>query len=74
MTRETDPAIVKRIERLERIAEQHGLRIEDLERAGSPDGIADASAVDERQQQVAQFCQFVRQTHGESQTDLIGGA
>ena len=73
MTRETDPAIVKRIERIERTLEQHGMRIEDLERAASPDGVVyhEQSEVAET---VARVCQHVRQTHGETQTDLIGGA
>lgn len=71
MTRETDPAVTKKLAEHDRLIEQLLQRVEDLERAGSPDGIA---ATDERQQHVAQFCQFVRQTHGDTQTDLVGGA
>ena len=72
----TDRYQDKRIAKLEQQVESLMARVEDLERAGSPDGVADASApvVDERQQHVAQFCQFVRQTHGDTKTDLIGGA
>ena len=66
----------RRIAKLEQQMESLMARVEDLERAGSPDGIADASApvVDERQQHVAQFCQMMRQKYGEPKTDLIGGA
>ena len=72
----TDHYQDKRIAKLEQQVESLMARVEDLERASSPDGIADASApvVDERQQHVAQFCQMMRQKYGESQTDLIGGA
>lgn len=72
----TDRYQDKRISKLEEQVESLLARVEDLERAASPDGIAEAKApqVDERQQHVAQFCQFVRQKYGESQTDLIGGA
>ena len=72
MSSSTDPAIIHRIERIERTLEQHGMRLEDLERAGSPDGVA-MTQPDEMQRHVAQFCQHVRQTHGETQSDLIGG-
>jgi len=72
----TDRHQDKRLATLERQMASVLQRLEDLERASSPDGIADASApvVDERQQHVAQFCQMMRQKYGESQTDLIGGA
>lgn len=72
----TDRYQDKRIAKLEQQMASVLQRLEDLERAGSPDGIANASApvIDERQQHVAEFCQFVRQKYGESQTDLIGGA
>ena len=71
MTRETDPAVTKKLAEHDRLIEQLLQRVEDLERAGSPDGIAQQA--DDRQQHVAQFCQHVRRMHGDTQTDLIGG-
>ena len=63
----------KRLSALERQMGSVLARLEDLERAGSPDGVVyhEQSGVADT---VARVCQSVRQTHGETQTDLIGGA
>lgn len=69
----TDKHQDKRISKLEQLMESALARIEYLEQITSPDGVVDAST-DDRQQHVAQFCQMMRKTHGETNTDLIGGA
>lgn len=74
----TDIDLLKReVRDIKKTLEEHGMRIEDLERAGSPDGVVDARASDESSQisdNVARVCQHVRQSHGDTKTDLVGGA
>ena len=75
MSSSTDPAVIKRIEACERMCMQLLGRVYDLEQAGSPDGVVDASTAapaDEMQHVAARICQKIEKERGGFDNDLIG--
>lgn len=65
----------KRIAKLEQQMASVLQRLEDLERSGSPDGIAQEAQRPQTEVEnlVARVCQQVRRDHGDTQSDLVGG-